>query len=252
MSKVIIKNFDDIQKITQACEIWKKAKKVLIDFITEGVTTLQIDQLAKKTIESYDAKPTFYMQYGFKGNVCISVNECVIHGVPSNYKLKAGDKVTVDMGVTFQKHICDAAFTVIVGENNEAQKISSICEQAIYEACKIIVPNKTTNMDIAKTIQGFVESNGYHILRGFTGHGCGNYLHEEPMIPNYLDDHFETCVLKPNMVICIEPMILAGSKEYYVDPIDKWSVISKQHNITAHWEHMILITETGFQILTGE
>lgn len=252
MSKVIIKNFDDIAKIRKACDIWKITKRVITEHVKPGISLLELDQLARDTIIQEGAEPAFFNKYGFQGNICISVNECVIHGVPSNYVVKENDKISFDVGVTYQSHVCDSAFTVIVGDNPEAEKISKVCLQAIYEACDTIKPNVSTNMDIAKAIQKYVTDNGYYILKGFTGHGCGNELHEDPVIPNYLDRYFKTCILKPNMVICIEPMILTGSEQHYIDPKDGWSVIARNKKMTCHWEHMVLITEDGFEILTGE
>lgn len=252
MSKIIIKTADDIKKIRLAAEIWKKTKKAIIEYIKPGQTLKQIDEYAKNIILSFGAIPTFYKKYGFPGNICISVNECVIHGVPNNYVVKDKDIISIDIGITYQEHICDAAFTIIIGQNLEAQRISDVCLQAIYEATKIIIPNLTTNLDIAKTIQNFVELNNYCVIRDFTGHGCGNELHEGPIIPNYKHPFFKKEVLKPNMVICIEPMIMTDSNDYFISKEDGWSVIASNKKITCHWEHMILITQSGIEILTGE
>lgn len=252
MNKIIIKTESDIEKIRKAAEIWKKTKHAVIKYISPGKTLKEIDEYAKEVISNFGAKPTFYKKYGFPGNICISVNECIIHGVPNNYVVKDGDMISLDIGITYDDHICDAAFTVIIGENLEAQRISEVCLQAIYEATKIIVPNLTTNLDIAKTIQKFVEKNNYQVIRDFTGHGCGNELHEAPVIPNYMSPFFKKEVLRPNMVICIEPMIMTESNDYFIDKYDKWSVIASNKKLTCHWEHMILITKSGFEILTGE
>lgn len=252
MSKVIIKTKDDIAKIKQAVAIWKKCRKVIRDFVKPGVSLLEIDELAKNTIIENGGKPTFYKKYGFPGNICVSVNQCVIHGVPTNYIIQEKDMITFDVGVTYEDHVCDAAFTVIVGHNPIAKQINDICLAAIYHAASSIIPNVTTNMSLAKRIQNFVEVNGYKVLHDFTGHGCGNELHEEPMIPNYYSNLFKKEVLRPNMVICIEPMILTDDNAYIIDPKDQWSVIAKNQKLTCHWEHMILITENGYEILTGE
>lgn len=247
----IIKNFDDLAKIKEAIKIWKKVKINLENKADVGVSLIELDLLAREKIIEYGGFPTFYKKYNFPGNICISVNECVIHGVPTDYKLKAGDKVTFDVGVTYQDHVCDAAFTLVIGHNETANKISCVCKNAINEVAKIIKPG-ITNIEIGAFIQSYVESNGYYVLRDFTGHGCGNELHEDPIIPNYKSDDFEVVKLEKNMVICIEPMIMTASNEYYINPLNGWDVIAQNKELTCHWEDMILITQDGCEILTGE
>lgn len=161
----------------------------------------------------------FYQYLGFKGHICISVNDCVIHGVPTDYVIKENDKVTFDVGVKYMDHYCDAAFTIIFGNNVEAKNISDVCLESLNRAIKMIRPGINTK-EISKTIQNYVEGQGYYILRDFCGHGCGNNIHEDPMIFNYRSMFAPSVILEPNMVICIEPMILKGSNQYFIDPLD--------------------------------
>lgn len=247
---IIIKTTDDIAKIKQAVAIWKKAKAAIISACKVGVSLLELNDLAKATIESYNATPTFYKMYGFSKDICISVNDCVIHGVPDNYRLQDKDIVTFDMGVTYLDHVCDAAFTVIIGHNEAAEKIKQACEGSLLKVREIIKPG-TTNLEIAKCIQEFVESHGYYVLRDFTGHGCGNKLHEDPPFPNYVDKKFPVVKLKENMVFCLEPMILSGSQDYYIGDND-WNVYAVSHGLTCHCEDMFLVTKDGCIVLTQD
>lgn len=247
---IIIKTLDDITKIKQAVEIWKKVKIVLIENCKPGVSLEFLDNLAKKTIESYNAIPTFYKAYGYSKNICISVNECVIHGVPNNYIIRDKDLITFDVGVTYLDHVCDAAFSVIVGNNKEAEKIKFVCENSLKLVKNIIKPG-TTNLAIAKFIQDYVTSQGYYILHNFTGHGCGNKMHEDPPFPNYVSSLFPVIKLKENMVFCLEPMIMTGSNEYYIAD-NGWDVIACNKQLTCHCEDMFLVTNDGCVVLTNQ
>jgi methionyl aminopeptidase len=246
---IIIKTQHDIEQIKIAAEIWKKVKKRAESLIRPGITTLALDEEIGKAITSYDAVPTFLGYNGFKRNVCISVNEQLIHGVANNYIIKPSDKITVDIGVTYNNYIVDAAFTKILEPVKlEDEKINKITLKALMESIKVIKPGIKTGL-ISNTIQKVVEGAGYHIIKDFSGHGCGIQLHEDPQIPNYGDVEDGT-VLKQNMIICIEPMVMQDSDDYEIDKIDKWTVRAKNKKTTCHWEHMVLVTEKGFEVLT--
>lgn len=247
---IIIKTEDDIQKIRHAISIWKLVKEEITKNCVEGVSLLELNDIAKDIIIKSGCTPTFFGKYGFSKDICISVNECVIHGVPSNYKLKNKDLVSFDIGVTYMNHVCDAAFAVIVGQNEEANRIKTVCENSLFEVKKIIKPG-ITNMEIAKFIQNYIESNGYFLLEDFTGHGCGNELHEDPPFPNYYDPRFPVVKLKENMVFCLEPMILTDSNDYFIAN-NGWDVIAKNKKITCHVEHMFLVTKDGCEMLTQD
>ncbi len=248
---ITIKTPEDIQKIKEACRIWKHTRKVLQDFVKVGVSLKEIDLKAKETIEAEGGKPAFYDYHGFPSNICLSVNDLLIHGTATDYVLKDGDLITLDVGVVYDGHFCDSAYTIIVGNASpEAMQINEVCYNSLMEAIKIIKPNETTNFDIAETVQDYVESNGYEVIRDFTGHGCGNELHEDPIIANYRCNFFRKQILKPGMVICIEPMIMTESNKYIVDKTNNWSVYAKNKKLTCHWEHMIWIKEDGVEVLT--
>ena len=248
----MIKTDDDIKKIKQASVIWKEVKNLIINNAKVGVSLEELDALARDKIVSMDAIPAFYGYQGFPKNICISVNEVLIHGVPDSYCLKDGDLVTFDVGVKYKEHFCDAAFTIIVGEKKSLQAtlINDVCYNSLMKSIESIKPNLTTNYDLSCIIEDYVKNHGYEVIRNFTGHGCGNNLHEEPIISNYRSFDFEKVVLKPNMVICIEPMIMIGSNKYIISKDNGWAVYSKNKKLTCHWEHMVLITDDGYEILT--
>ena len=247
------KSQEDIKWIKEAAAIWKEARSALLDAAKPGVSLLELDKIAQETIEKHDgAKCAFYQYGGFPGHICISVNDCIIHGVPTDYCLQDGDSVTFDVGVQYHDHFCDAAYTVLIGNASAAaQNISDVCHESLNRAIAILKPGIST-YDIACTIQDYVESKGYEVIRNFTGHGCGNKLHEDPVISNYRSIEFKFAATKlvPGMVICIEPMIMTGSNKFYIDAKNNWSVYAKNKKLTSHWEHMILITEDGCEVLT--
>ena len=246
---IYIKSNYEIEQIKKACSIWKEVRDKLTSFIKEGVSLLEIDEYARKLIEDDNGcKACFHNYNGFPGHICISVNDVVIHGVPTNYKLKYQDMVTCDIGVEYNSYICDAAFTIIIGDNSEAQKISDVCYNSLIEGIKQVKPNNTIG-DISHAVQNYVEANGYKVISDFGGHGCGKKLHEDPIILNY-GNKGSGAKLRPGMIICIEPMILTDNNAYYIDRKDNWSVISKNHKLTCHREHMVLVTKDGCEILT--
>ncbi|MGL4950948.1 MAG: type I methionyl aminopeptidase [Mycoplasma sp.] len=249
----MIKTNEDIKFIKQAASIWKLARVALIDATKPGISLLELDTIAKNVIESQNATCAFYDYEGFPGHICISVNETIIHGVPNEYILKDGDSVTFDVGVKYADHFCDAAFTVFAGTPTpQAKRISDVCYESLMRAIAIIKPG-TSNKDIASTIQDYVEAMGYEVIRNFSGHGCGNKLHEGPAISNYRssDIWFSEVKLESGMVICIEPMIMTDSHKFFIDPKNKWSVIAKNKKLTSHWEHMVLVTDDGCEVLTN-
>lgn len=245
---IFIKSKYDIEQIERASTVWKKVRDDFFKFVKSGISLKELDLRAKSIIESNNCKCAFYKYNGFPGNICISVNDVVIHGIPNDYVLKNGDIVTFDVGVDYNTYICDAAFTMVIGKNEEAEKINKICYESLMEGIKKAIPNNYVG-DISNAIENFVTKNGYKVIQDFGGHGCGKKLHEDPMILNYGKPK-TGAILKPGMVICIEPMILTDRNEYYIDEKDKWSVISKNHKLTCHWEHMVLITNQGNKILT--
>ncbi len=246
----LIKTKKDIELIKKACDIWKLTREAISSNVKVGISLNELDLIAKEVILKNGGTSAFFKYLDFPKNICISVNDCLIHGVPTDYLLKDGDMVTFDVGVKYQEHFCDAAFTIIIGEGTlEAKRINDVCYTSLMKAIEILKPGILTK-DIAAVIQDYTEANGYELIRNFTGHGCGNAIHEDPSIPNYRSSFFKKEKLLSGMVICIEPMTMTKSNKYYINPKDNWSVMSLNKKLTCHWEHMILITDTGYEILT--
>lgn len=245
---IYIKTKYQIEQIKKACEIWKLVKKEIIDFSQIGKSLIEIDKFAKTLEKKYNFVYTFFGYNDFPNNLCISVNDTVIHGVCTDYILKNKDLVTFDIGITYNNYVCDAAFTIILGEvTDQTKKINDICFNSLLKGIDKIKPNNKVG-DISSSIQQYVESNGFKVIKNFGGHGCGIKLHEDPIILNYGKENTGPTLL-PNMVLCIEPMILTDSDQYFIDK-DNWSVKASNHLLTCHWEHMVLVTETGYEILT--
>lgn len=245
-----LKSEDDIKYIKLAAKIWKEVRDKLIANTKSGVTTKQLDIIAKDYIEQHDATCTFHKYNGFPGYICISVNDQLIHGIGSNYALKPGDLITFDIGVTYHKHVCDSAVSLVVPgkDNPTAEKINQATLQCLNESIKEAVIGNYIG-DISNKIEVVATQNGYEVVRDFTGHGCGNQLHEDPSIPCYGKKHTGAAIVE-NMVLCIEPMLLTKTYKYYIDKKNNWTVYANNGLLTCHWEHMILITKHGPEILT--
>ena len=245
---IIIKSENDLKDIKQAGLIWRKTKAYILELLNKNPyrSLNQLDKLIDKFIVQEGGTSTFLGMYGFPKHVCISVNDTIIHGIPNDYVLKDEDKVTFDIGVTYNNHICDAAFIYLMPKCPKEQvEIAKVCEESLLLALKEVKPGNHTG-DIGFVIENYIKNKGYYLLEGFSGHGCGNKLHEDPIINNYGKPH-TGAILKKNMVICIEPMILAKGKEYYIK--NDWDVIAINHHETAHCEDMILVTDDGYEIL---
>lgn len=245
---IIIKSAFDIVQIKKAVNIWKDVRTAMYESAKIGVTLKELDQIANNIIRKSGAIPTFYNYQGYKANICTSVNEVIIHGVPDNYKLKDQDLLSIDVGVTYNNYVCDAAYTIVIGTNHEAEVISKVCYDSLLAGIKAAIPGNTTG-DISHSIEKHIISHGYEILKDFTGHGCGKKMHEDPLIPN-IGIPKTGVKLVEGMVLCLEPMIMIENDQYIISKKDSWSVIAKNKKLTCHWEHMILITKDGCEVLT--
>jgi methionyl aminopeptidase len=218
------------------------------DFIKPGVTTRQIDEFAAARMKAHGVKSAFLGYRKFPGYLCISVNEEVVHGIGGPRRLNFGDIVSLDVGVVHQGFIGDTARTVAVGGCSvEAQRLMDVTEQALYGG---IAQARSGNrvVDISRAIQRYVEGNGYSVVREFVGHGVGRSMHEEPQVPNF-DEGKKSPVLRPGMTIAIEPMVNAGGPAVRILN-DRWTVVSKDGSLSAHFEHTVLVTEGEPEILT--
>ncbi|MFA5692703.1 MAG: type I methionyl aminopeptidase [Acholeplasmataceae bacterium] len=246
---ITIKSKREIELMKMAGLILAKTRKVLEEYIKPGISTHDLDKIAYDYIISRDATPSFKDYQGYPASICTSVNEVVIHGIPSKKKiLKEGDIISIDIGVNYRGYHADSAWTYPVGEiSDEIKKLLEVTENALYKGLEVIKPNNTVN-DISQAIESYIKPFGYGIVEEFTGHGIGTSLHEDPMIPNFGYEP-NNVVLKKGMTFCVEPMVNIGTKRVKVLK-DNWTTITKDKSISAHFEHTVLVTEDGYLILT--
>ena len=245
---ITIKSDSEVQLMREAGKILGNTLKMLAEHIKVGVTTKELDKLAHDYIISRGAKPSFLGYGGFPASICASVNEQVIHGIPSSRKLAEGDIIGIDCGVIYKGWQSDAARTFAVGKISEKhKKLIEVTEQSFFEAMKVIREGARLG-DIGSAIQNFAESNGFSVVRDFVGHGIGNKMHEDPQIPNY-GKAGKGLRLKRNMTLAIEPMINGGT--YEVSALDDgWTVVTDDDGYSAHYENTVLVTEDGYEILS--
>lgn len=245
----LIKNKKQIEKMRESGRVAASILGELKKTAKPGVTTKELDILAEKLIKEHGAKPAFKGYDGFPGVVCTSVNDIVVHGVPSHEPLKDGDILGLDFGVILSGWYSDTAITIPVGEiSHEARRLIQVTKKALRLGIKKAKPGNTTG-DIGNTIERYVEDEGYKIVKSLVGHGIGKKLHEDPQVPNW-GKRRTGVVLEEGMVIAIEPMVIAGESEIVELAKDKFSFKSKNQALTAHFEHTVAILEDGPSILT--
>jgi methionyl aminopeptidase len=216
--------------------------------VEPGITTRELDRIAYKEITRHGAKPTFKGYRGFPASICTSVNEEIVHGIPSKRVLKEGDIVKLDVGATLGGLIGDAAVSLAVGQvNHDADELMEATRLSLEAGINASQPGNRIG-DIGAAVQGVGESNGYGVVREFVGHGVGRFLHEDPQVPNYGQTGMGP-LLRPGMCIAIEPMLNLGDWHTRILD-DQWTVVTADGKISAHFEHTIAITEQGPEILT--
>lgn len=248
MEMISIKSPVEIEKMRSAGRLTAQARALAGSLVRPGISTLEIDREVRKFIESHGAKPSFLGLYGFPASTCISVNECVIHGIPSHRKLKEGDLVSVDVGAYLDGFHGDCAATFACGEiSDEARKLMEVTRQSHFEGIKHARVGGRVS-DIGHAVQQYVESFGYSVVRDFVGHGVGRKMHEPPEVPNY-GPAGHGARFQPGMVIAVEPMVCVG--DWHVKNLDgNWTTVSVDGSLTAHYENTILVTEGEPEILT--
>ena len=246
---ITLKSGEEIIRMRDAGRIAAIAREIGGEHVREGVTTAQIDREIKKCILSHGAKPSFLGYGGFPASACLSVNEEIIHGIPSSNKvLKNGDIVKIDVGAYYKGYHGDCAATFAVGTvSDEAQRLIDVTKQSFFEGIAAIGEGKRIG-DIGYAIQSYVENNGFSVVREYIGHGIGKNLHEDPEVPNYGNaGHGQR--LRSGMTIAIEPMVNAG--DWHVRVLkDKWTVVTLDGSLSSHYENTVAITDNGVLILT--
>ena len=249
---ISIKTKNEIEYMKQAGKISYDLLMSLKDVIKEGISTKEIDDYCYDFITSRGAKPAFLNYEGFPASACVSLNEMVVHGIPNKKTiLKSGDIVTVDTGAIVHGYYSDTAYTYIVGKvSNKTAKFVEDTRKALYKGLSIVKDGVVLN-EVCKAIESVAKENGYGVFDVLTGHGVGKNLHEDPFIPNLANHESEGIILKEGMTLAIEPMFSLGTKEVWLMP-DDWGIITRDGSLTAHFEHTILVTKDGYEILTGE
>ncbi len=245
---IILKSERDLEAMRPACAVASAVLEEVASFIQPGVTTKQVDDFAASRMKHYGARSAFLGYRKFPCQMCISVNEQVVHGLAGMRYLKFGDIVSLDVGVIYNGFIGDTARTVAVGGCGVlAQKLMDVSNKALYEGIAQAVPGQRV-VEISRAIQNYVESNGFSVVREFVGHGVGRSMHEEPQVPNFVEGK-STPKLRPGMTIAIEPMVIAGLPGVKVLN-DGWTVVTQDGSLSAHFEHTVLVTESEPEILT--
>lgn len=246
---VILKTDRELSKMREAGRIASRALKLAGEAIEPGISSFEIDSIVRKYIESQGAKPSFLGYGGFPASACISINNVVIHGIPSKKCIiKNGDIVSVDVGAFFGGFHGDNAYTFPCGDiSKEARDLLKTTEESLYEGIRQAIAGNRIG-DIANAVQRYAEARSYSVVRDFVGHGVGAKLHEDPSVPNYGTPHRGVRLL-PGMTIAIEPMINAGTYEVEVLE-DDWTTVTADGKLSAHFEHTIAITPDGPKILT--
>lgn len=246
---ITLKSEREIALMREAGKIVALAHLAASKLMKPGVSTAQIDEEVERVIRSHGAIPSFKGYGGFPASICASINEVVIHGIPSEKTiLKDGDIIAIDIGAIYKGYHGDSANTYLVGSVSEdAKKLVEITKQSFYEGIKFAKPNNRLS-DISHAIEHYVKQFGYSVVESFTGHGIGTKLHEDPAIPNF-GEAGTGPILKKGMTLAIEPMVNIGKKDVVVLK-DNWTVVTKDRSLSAHYEHTIVITDTGYEILT--
>ena len=247
---IVLKTGRELKIMKEACRISAAALQIIGNAVEPGVTTLELDLLAEKFIRSQGANPNFKNYQGYPATACISINNEVIHGIPSKKrKLVAGDIVSVDLGAEFNGYHGDNAATFACGDiSEEAKRLMDTTRESLYEGIHAACAGSRIG-DISSAVQRYVEARGYSVVRQFVGHGIGTKLHEAPEVPNF-GTPGRGIRLLPGMTLAIEPMVNAGKSDVEVMP-DGWTVLTRDGSLSAHFEHTIVITPEGPQILTA-
>lgn len=246
---IIVKSLQEIEIMRQAGRVVAETLQEMARVVKSGLTTLQLDTLARRCIEKFDAEPAFLGYQGFPATICASINEEVVHGIPGSRRLKEGDIVSIDVGARFKGYYADAAATFPVGKiSSQAASLLEVTRKSLYQGVDKALPGNRL-YDISAAVQACAEAAGFSIVRTYVGHGIGSELHEEPQVPNF-GSPGRGPLLEPGMVLAIEPMVNAGGWEVETQK-DQWTVVTKDGSLSAHFEHTVAILQDGPEILTS-
>lgn len=246
---ISIKSDREIELLKIAGNIVYETHQYLRPFIKEGVTTKELDTLAEEFILSKGATPSFKGYNGFPASICTSINEEVVHGIPSKRRLRNGDIISIDIGACYKGYHGDSAWTYAIGEVSEKRKyLMEHTEKSLFCGLEMIKPGNRIG-DIGHAIYEYAKSHNLGVVRELVGHGVGTCVHEDPEVPNYGEAHTGP-VLKEGMVIAVEPMLTLGRRDICILD-DDWTIETVDNSPSAHFEHTVVVTKDGYKILTG-
>lgn len=241
----------ELEKMRIAGRITAECHALARELVKPGVRTCDVDEEVEKLIRGRGAEPAFLGYKGFPASTCISINEEVVHGIPSKRKIEEGDVVSFDVGVRYDGYYGDAAQTILVGEcSEEAKRLKRITDEALARAIAVVKPGEKLST-LARTVQEYAESHGYSVVRKFVGHGIGSKMHEDPQVPNFVSKGLidQDVIFQPGLTIAIEPMLNVGTHEVRVKK-NNWTVVTLDGKLSAHSEHTVAVTADGHEILT--
>lgn len=245
---IVTKDRREIELMKEAGRVVALVHQKLQEVIVPGITTKQIDKICEKVIRENNATPSFLNLYGFPASVCTSINEVVVHGIPDDTKLKEGDIISVDVGACYKGYHGDSAWTYAVGKvSDDAKKLMQVCKESLDAGLQQVKPGNRLS-DISHAVQTYLESHGCSTPRDYTGHGIGAEVHEDPAVPNF-GEPGKGPRLKQGMTLAIEPMAHLGGCETEVMQ-DDWTVKTLDRSLASHYEHTIVVTDDGYEILT--
>lgn len=247
---VEIKSAREIKIMKQASAIVATVLREIIELVEAGQTTGYLDAYAEKRIREMGATPSFKGYHGFPGSICASINNEVVHGIPNKKRvIHTGDLLKVDTGAYFDGYHGDSCVTICVGEVPEnVSTLSKVAQQSLMAGLAQVKPGNSL-LDIAGAVEDHIKANGFSVVEDYTGHGVGRNLHEEPSVFNFRTDMIPNLTLRPGMTLAVEPIVNEGSK-YCRTLKDRWTVVTKDGSLSAQWEHTILVTSDGCEILT--
>jgi len=247
---VEIKSAREIKIMREASRIVATVLREVMGMVEPGQTTGDLDAFAERRIREMGATPSFKGYHGFPASICASINNEVVHGIPSPKRvIHKGDLLKVDTGAYFDGYHGDSCITICVGEaSDEAQTLSRVARESLMAGLRQVKAGNTL-LDIAGAVEDHVKANGFSVVEDYTGHGVGRNLHEEPSVFNFRTDELPNVTLRPGMTLAIEPILNAGSKACRTLK-DRWTVVTRDGSLSAQWEHTVLVTKDGCEILT--
>ncbi len=245
---ILLKSAQELAVMRRACQAAAMALAAVVDAVRPGVTTRELDRIAEDRIRALGGVPSFLGYRGYPASLCVSVNDEVVHGIPGRRRLQAGEIVSLDLGAIVEGFHGDLAVTVPVGEiSGDLRRLLEVTATSLEEGIRRVRPGGHLG-DVSAAIQQYVEGHGFSVVREFAGHGVGRRLHEEPQVPNF-GRPGRGVELRAGMTLAIEPMVNAGTADVTVDA-DGWTVRTKDHQPSAHFEHTVAVTDAGADVLT--